>query len=147
MTVVTLHHLFFQSLCEFVGYCFWTLVCFFVAPSEKYLSPKRSPPISHYDLKKDDAQLFLSNECLGEVHPKLKLSMCCALHQNRQHFFLEMFEDNVKHQTMHAGIRINDINWFVLFILIPAGIIWCFALSYSLQRRMVKNLPLLRGAH
>ena len=25
------------------------------APSEKYLGPKQSPPISHNDLKKDDA--------------------------------------------------------------------------------------------
>ena len=43
----------FWSLCEFVGDCF--------APSEKYLSPKQSPPISHNDLKKDGVQLLLSN--------------------------------------------------------------------------------------
>ena len=30
------------------------------APSEKYLGPKQSPPISHNDLKKDGAQLLLS---------------------------------------------------------------------------------------
>ena len=48
----------FRSLCEFVSDCFgpW----YFSAPSEKYLSPKQSPPISHNDLKKDSAQLLLS---------------------------------------------------------------------------------------
>ena len=37
---------------------FWTSVFFFgsCAPSEKYLGPKQSPPISHNDLKKDGAQ-------------------------------------------------------------------------------------------
>ena len=41
---------------------FWTSVFFFgsCAPSEKYLGPKQSPPISHNDLKKDGAQLLLS---------------------------------------------------------------------------------------
>ena len=41
---------------------FWTSVFFFgsCTPSEKYLGPKQSPPISHNDLKKDGAQLLLS---------------------------------------------------------------------------------------
>ena len=41
---------------------FWISVFFFgsYAPSEKYLGPKQSPPISHNDLKKDGAQLLLS---------------------------------------------------------------------------------------
>ena len=45
---------------------FWTSVFFFgsCAPSEKYLGPKQSPPISHNDLKKDGAQLLLSNSKL-----------------------------------------------------------------------------------
>ena len=64
----------FRSLCEFVGDCFGPRYfssgaalpqlrsrsfgsC---APSEKYLGPKQSPPISHNDLKKDGAQLLLS---------------------------------------------------------------------------------------
>ena len=53
----------FQSLCEFVGDCFGPRYFFFgsYAPSEKYLGPKQSPPISHNDLKKDGAQLSLSN--------------------------------------------------------------------------------------
>ena len=59
----------FWSLCEFVGdYFIWTLVFFFgsYVPSEKYLGPKQSPSISHNDLKKDSAQLLLSNLAKGE---------------------------------------------------------------------------------
>ena len=39
----------FRSLCEFVGDCFGPRYFFFgsYAPSEKYLRPKQSPPISH----------------------------------------------------------------------------------------------------
>ena len=42
---------------------FWTSVFFSgsCAPSEKYLGPEQSPPISHNDLKKDGAQWWLSN--------------------------------------------------------------------------------------
>ena len=51
MTIITLHHLLFQSLCEFVGDCF----------GPRYFSlGVQSPPISHNDLKKDGAQLLLS---------------------------------------------------------------------------------------
>ena len=52
----------FWSLCEFVGDCFGPRYFFFgsCAPSEKYLGPKQSPPISHNDLKKDGAKLLLS---------------------------------------------------------------------------------------
>ena len=48
----------FWSLCEFVNDCFWTYVFFFgnYTPSEKYLSPKQSTPISHNDLKNDGVQ-------------------------------------------------------------------------------------------
>ena len=62
MTIITLHHLCF-------GHCVKSLVIvlmpryFFFgscAPSEKYLGPNQSPPISHNDLKKDGAQLLLS---------------------------------------------------------------------------------------
>ena len=45
----------FRSLCEFVGDCFGPRYF------SKYLGPKQSPPISHSDLKKDGAQLLLSN--------------------------------------------------------------------------------------
>ena len=48
----------FRSLCEIIGDCFDVLV---LAPSEKYLSPKQSPPVSQNDLKKDGAHLLLSN--------------------------------------------------------------------------------------
>ena len=43
----------FLSLCEFVVDCF--------GPLYSFLGPKQSPPISHNDLKKDGAQLLLSN--------------------------------------------------------------------------------------
>ena len=67
MTIITLHHLFFGHCVNlfFVDLCglFWTSFFFFgsYTPSEKYLSPKQSPPISHNDLKKDGAQPLLSN--------------------------------------------------------------------------------------
>ena len=47
----------FRSLCEFVSDCFG--LRYF--SSGKYLGRKQSPPISHNDLKKDGAQLLLSN--------------------------------------------------------------------------------------
>ena len=51
----------FRPLCEFVGDCFGPR--YFssgaTAPSEKYLGPKQSPPISHTDFKKDGAQLLI----------------------------------------------------------------------------------------
>ena len=39
-------------------------IFFSYAPAEKYLDPKQSRPISHNDLKKDDAQLLLSKQML-----------------------------------------------------------------------------------
>ena len=58
MTIITLHHLCF-------GHCANSSVIVLdlgiFAPEEKYLGPKQSPPISHNDLKKDGAQLLLSN--------------------------------------------------------------------------------------
>ncbi len=51
-----------RSLCEIVGICFRPR--YFSsgahAPSEKYLSPKQAPPISHNDRKRDGAKLLLS---------------------------------------------------------------------------------------
>ena len=49
----------FRSLCEFVSDCFGPRFGGYT-PSEKYLGPKQSPPISHNDLKTDGAQLLLS---------------------------------------------------------------------------------------
>ena len=78
----------FQSLCEFVGDCFGPQ--YFssgsYAPSEKYLSPKQSPPISHNDLKKDGAQLLLckyylfldvENLCLYDVYCNYSCEIHC----------------------------------------------------------------------
>ena len=58
---ITLHHLCF-SHCVNLSLIVWTSVFFFrsCTPSEKYLNPKQSPPISHNDLKKDGVQLLLS---------------------------------------------------------------------------------------
>ena len=66
MTMITLHHQFFWSLCEFIGDCFGPrYFSSAAAPSEKFLCPKQSPPISHNDLKKDGVQLFLSKQCFS----------------------------------------------------------------------------------
>ena len=53
----------FRSLCKFVGDCFGPRYFSSGAalPRKKNLGPKQSPPISHNDLKKDGAQLLLSN--------------------------------------------------------------------------------------
>ena len=52
MTIITLHHLFF-------GHCVTLLVIVF---EPQYFSKGAMiPPISHNDLKKDDAKLLLSN--------------------------------------------------------------------------------------
>ena len=66
MTIITLHHL-FCSHCVNSSVIVLDLGIFFgsIAPSEKYLSPKQSPPISHNDLKKDGAQLLLSKWLWG----------------------------------------------------------------------------------
>ena len=49
----------FRSLCEFVGDCFG--LRYFLRERKIPRSKKNSPPISHSDLKKDGAQLLLSN--------------------------------------------------------------------------------------
>ena len=62
MTIIILHHLCFGRGVN-LSVIVLDLGIFFgsSAPSEKYLGPKQSPPISHNDLKKDGAQLLLSN--------------------------------------------------------------------------------------
>ena len=54
--------LLFQSMCEIISDCIGVSVLLFMScvPSEKYLGPKQSPPISHNDLKNDGVQLLLS---------------------------------------------------------------------------------------
>ena len=56
LMTLTLHYLFFWSLCEFVGDCF----------GPQYFSsgathPQKNSLASHNDLKKDGAKLLLSN--------------------------------------------------------------------------------------
>ena len=58
MTIITLHHLFFGH-CVNLSVIVLDLGIFL--RERKYLGPKQSPPISHNDLKKDGAQLLLSN--------------------------------------------------------------------------------------
>ena len=55
MTIITLHYLFSVIV--------W--IRRWLAPSEKYLGPKQSPPNSHNDLKKDGAQLLRGG---GGIH-------------------------------------------------------------------------------
>ena len=74
MTKITSHHLFFDQCVNLsvivldLGISLDLALFFFVSffgsytPSEKYPSPKQSPPISHNDLKKDGAQLLLSKQ-------------------------------------------------------------------------------------
>ena len=73
----TIHFSVIVWICRWL---FWTSVFFFgsYAPSEKYLGPKQSPPISHNDLKKDGAQLLLSNidsmeQRISSVHLKFSI--------------------------------------------------------------------------
>ena len=55
MTIITLHHLFF-------GHCVnLSVIVLDLGIFLRERSPKQSPPISHNDLKKDGAQLLLSN--------------------------------------------------------------------------------------
>ena len=55
-----------RSLGIFFGSC---------APSEKYLGPKQSSPISHNGLKKDGAQLLLSKQTV-RVHKNAQNKVC-----------------------------------------------------------------------
>ena len=76
---------------------FWTSVFFFgsCAPSEKYLGPKQSPPISHNDLKKDGAQLLLSfGRALDSINPNAiflvqVLNRECIFQNSHLHYVFE----------------------------------------------------------
>ena len=66
---------------------FWTSVFFFGScpPSEKYLGPEESPPISHNDLKKDGAQLLLS-KCWFKLHVQIPPQQLCGSHITQYHW-------------------------------------------------------------
>ena len=69
-----------MSLCEFHGDCFGPR--YFSEELRKYLDPKQSPPISHYDLKKDGAQLLLSKYEFKDM-PRVKIitiSLCVSVY-------------------------------------------------------------------
>ena len=96
MTIITLHYLFFWSLCESVGDFFGPR--YFsegAAPSEIYLGPKQSSPISNNDFKTDGAQLHLYY-CLTDSAKKKYTAIIFLNSLIIKHVLYHSYQNNYK---------------------------------------------------